>query len=127
LSPVGCRDQLQTVLKTGRIEFDANNPVVTTDSLGVLDRVSATLVRCPQTAVEVGVHSDNDGVPSTLRDRTQARAQAIVDYLVREGVKRERLTPTGYGGTKPIADNNSDAGRAANRRVEFTVAVPSSG
>jgi hypothetical protein len=50
-----------------------------------------------------------------------------MDYLVRAGVRRERLTAVGYGATKPIADNATAAGQAANRRVEFTVAVPSNG
>jgi OOP family OmpA-OmpF porin len=127
LTPAACRDQLQTVLQAGRIEFDANNPVITTDSLGTLDRVSATMLRCPDAAIEVGVHSDNDGTPSALHDRTQARADALMDYLVRAGVRRERLTAVGYGATKPIADNATAAGQAANRRVEFTVAVPSNG
>jgi OOP family OmpA-OmpF porin len=122
-----CRDQLQTVVKAGRIEFDANNPIVTTDSLSVLDRVAATALRCPDAAIEVDVHSDNDGTAAVLRDRTQARAETIVDYLVRAGVRRERLTAVGYGATKPIADNNTVAGKASNRRVEFIVAVPSGG
>jgi OOP family OmpA-OmpF porin len=127
--PAGaCREQLQIVLKAGRIEFDANNPVVTTDSLGILDRAAGTILRCPEAEIEVGVHSDNDGSGTTaLRDRTQSRAEAIVDYLVGAGIQRERLTATGYGATKPIGDNTTAAGRAANRRVEFSVAVPAGG
>ncbi len=123
-----CREQLQAVLKVGRIEFDASNPVVTTDSLGILDRAAGTIVRCPDALIEVGVHSDNDGSgTAALKDRTQARAEAIVDFLAGAGVQRERLTANGYGATKPIGDNNTAAGKAANRRVEFSVAVPAGG
>jgi OOP family OmpA-OmpF porin len=128
LTAAACRDQLQAVLKAGRIEFDANNPIVTTDSLGVLDRVAGTILRCPDAAIEVGVHSENDGsTAAALHDRTQARAEVIVDYLTGAGVKRERLTAVGYGATKPVGDNNTAAGKAANRRVELTVAVPAGG
>jgi OOP family OmpA-OmpF porin len=128
LAASACREQLQAVLKVGRIEFDPNNPVVTTDSLGILDRAAGTILRCPDATIEIGVHSDNDGTgTSALRDRTQSRAEAIVDYLVGAGIQRERLTASGYGATKPIADNSTVAGKAANRRVEFSVAGPAGG
>jgi OOP family OmpA-OmpF porin len=128
LTAAACRDQLLTVLKAGRIEFDASNPIVTTDSLGALDRVAGTVLRCPDAGIEIGVHSENDGsAAAILRDRTQARAEVIVDYLAGAGVRRERLTAVGYGATKPLADNNTAAGKAANRRVEFTVTVPAGG
>ena len=58
------------------------------------------------------------------RDLTQTRAETIVEYLVAAGVKRERLTAVGYGETKPVADNATAAGKAANRRIEFTFTEP---
>ena len=51
-------------------------------------------------------------------------SDAIVDYLVDAGIKRERLGAVGYGETKPIADNSTSQGKAANRRIEFTVTLP---
>jgi OOP family OmpA-OmpF porin len=127
LAAAACQEQLRAVLRSGRIEFDASNPAATPDSLGTLDRAAATILRCPDATVEVGVHSDNDGSAATLRDRTQARAEAIVDYLVGAGIQRERLAATGYGGSKPVADNATAAGKAANRRVELTVTVVAGG
>ena len=122
-----CSDLLQTVLPTGRIEFDGTEPDILPDSYGFLDRIAATFARCPEAAVEVGAHTDADGSASRNRDRTLARAEAIVDYLVDAGIRRERLKAVGYGEDNPIADNSTDAGKAANRRIEFSVELPSAG
>jgi OOP family OmpA-OmpF porin len=122
-----CKDMLQAVLKTGQITFEGTRADISTDSVGELDRIAATMARCPDTSVEVGAHSDSDGSASRNRDRTQARAEAILDFLVSAGVKRERLTAVGYGEKNPIADNATAAGKATNRRIEFTVAAPAGG
>jgi OOP family OmpA-OmpF porin len=114
-------------MKTGQIEFDGAKADITADSHGFLDRVATTIARCPETNIEVGAHTDSEGSASRNRDRTQARAEAIVDYLVDSGIRRERLTAVGYGEENPIADNGTDAGKAANRRIEFSVALPSDG
>ncbi len=121
-----CSDLMQAVLKVGGIGFDGGKSGLTEDSEGVLDRASAVIARCPEAGVEVGAHSDADGSASRNRDLTQVRAETIVDYLVEAGVKRERLTAVGYGETKPIADNSTAAGKAANRRIEFTFTEPAS-
>jgi OOP family OmpA-OmpF porin len=122
-----CRNLLQAALQVGRIEFDEAKSALAADSFGLLDRISAVVARCPDANIEVGAHSDADGSAAKNRDRTQARAEAIVDYLVSAGVKRERLTAVGYGEAKPIADNNTAQGKAMNRRIEFSVAAPSGG
>ncbi len=119
-----CRDLMQTVLKAGGIGFDGGKAGLTEDSEGILDRASAVIARCPEAGVEVGAHSNSDGSAARNRDLTQARAETIVEYLVAAGVKRERLTAVGYGETKPIADNTTAAGKAANRRIEFTFTEP---
>jgi outer membrane protein OmpA-like peptidoglycan-associated protein/osmotically-inducible protein OsmY len=122
-----CRDLTQAVAQHGHVEFEPSKTAITADSYGLLDRIAATLVRCPAVKVEVGAHTDAGGSAAKNRELTQARADAVVDYLVDAGVRRERLTGTGYGDTKPIADNATAQGKAANRRVEFTVVVPEGG
>ncbi len=122
-----CRDQLQAVLQTGRIAFDGAQAEIAADSVGVLDRVSAAIARCPDASIEVGAHSDSEGSTARNRDRTQARADAIVDFLVSAGIKRERLAAVGYGEKNPVADNTTAAGKAANQRIEFSVALPDGG
>jgi OOP family OmpA-OmpF porin len=115
---------MQAVLKVGGIGFDGGKAELTEDSEGILDRASAVIARCPDAEVEVGAHSDSDGSAARNRALTQSRAETIVEYLVAAGVKRERLTAVGYGETKPIADNSTAAGKAANRRIEFTFTEP---
>lgn len=127
LDPAGCRDRLQADLRIGRIEFDGAKATISGKSLGILDRVAGTLLRCGDVAIEVGAHADSDGSASKNRDLTQARAEAVVDYLVDAGVRREQLTAVGYGEDNPIADNSTPEGKAANRRIEFLVQVPDGG
>jgi OOP family OmpA-OmpF porin len=119
-----CRDLMQSVLALGSIGFDSGKSQLTKDSEGVLDRASRVIARCPDTAVEVGAHSDGVGGQAHNREITQARAETILEYLVAAGIKRERLTAVGYGETKPVADNATAAGKAANRRIEFTFTEP---
>ena len=119
-----CSAVLDDEQKTARVTFEGSKATISRDSYGLLDRIAATLVRCPSVKVEVGAHSDSDGSASRNRDLTQARAEAVVDYLVDAAVTRERLTAVGYGETTPVADNATNEGKAANRRVEFKVVLP---
>ena len=125
LTSLECKTRLAGELDAGDVDFAGSGDEIASDSYGVLDRLAATLVRCPDAAVEVAAHSNSDGSSSRNRDLTQSRAEAVVDYLVDAGVERERLTAVGYGETKPIADNSTSAGKSANRRIELTVKVPS--
>jgi OOP family OmpA-OmpF porin len=127
LAAAECRDRIQSVLQTGRIAFEGAQAEISGDSIGLLDRVSAVIARCPEAEVEVGAHSDSEGSSSRNRDRTQARADAIVEFLVAAGIRRERLAGVGYGEKNPIADNTTAAGKAANQRIEFSVALPDGG
>ena len=127
LDPTRCRDRLQADLKTGRIEFEGANATLAEASLGLLDRVAGTLLRCGDIGIEIAAHADSDGSESKNRDLTQARAETVVDYLVDAGVKREQLTAVGYGEDNPVADNATEEGKRANRRIEFLVQLPDGG
>jgi outer membrane protein OmpA-like peptidoglycan-associated protein/osmotically-inducible protein OsmY len=124
VAPARCRDLLQLVLQSGRIEFDGGKAELSEESLGLLDRVAAVLDRCPDAPVEIGAHTDSEGSASMNNDLSQSRADAVVEYLVGAGIRRERLTAEGFGESKPIADNSTAAGRAQNRRIEFVVGLP---
>jgi outer membrane protein OmpA-like peptidoglycan-associated protein/osmotically-inducible protein OsmY len=123
VSPERCRDLLGAELQAGRIDFDDDKSEIADRSFGMLDRVAAVLQRCPEASISIAAHTDSDGSTSRNRDLSQARATAIVEYLVGAGVRRERLTGTGFGESKPIADNSTDEGKARNRRIEFTMTV----
>ena len=71
--------------------------------------------------IEIGGHTDSQGVPGKNLALSKARANAVLNYLSSKGVPKNRLKSKGYGQTKPVASNNNAAGRARNRRVEFTI------
>ncbi len=100
--------------------FDANNRLVTNAYL-MLDQVVMLMNKYPGIKLEIGVHTDNQGVAGTLERLSQTRAQVIVNYLINRGVSASRLTAKGYGGTRPVAPNTGWLERRQNRRVEFLV------
>ncbi|MEX2595394.1 MAG: OmpA family protein [Salibacteraceae bacterium] len=71
--------------------------------------------------IEVSGHTDDRGVASTNIILSESRAKSVVNYLEKKGIDRSRMTFKGYGSSKPVAPNNTDEGRAMNRRVEFVV------
>ncbi|MFM7726035.1 MAG: OmpA family protein, partial [Flavobacteriales bacterium] len=71
--------------------------------------------------IEIGDHTDNVGSDDTNLTLSNNRAQSVVDYLIRKGIDSGRLTAKGYGETQPIDTNDTDIGRAKNRRTEFKV------
>jgi len=100
--------------------FDARNRLVTNAYL-MLDQVVMLMNKYPSLKLEIGVHTDNQGVPSVLERLSQTRAQVIVNYLINRGISASRLTARGYGSTRPVASNATWLERRLNRRVEFSV------
>jgi OOP family OmpA-OmpF porin len=78
-------------------------------------------LRCPNANIEVAGHTDSDGEEAANQALSEKRAQAVADYLVKAGLPANRFTPVGYGSTQPIAGNDSDQGKAQNRRIDFVV------
>jgi outer membrane protein OmpA-like peptidoglycan-associated protein len=105
------------VLRNVKFEFDKYRLTVKADSL--LDLVAASLKTLPDVKVEVAGHCDWIGSEAYNQKLSIQRAEAVRDYLIKNGVKAESLTFIGYGETKPLADNKTDEGRALNRRVEL--------
>ncbi len=71
--------------------------------------------------VEISGHTDSKGSDDYNRDLSQGRAQEVVNYIISQGIEESRMNAKGYGEEKPVATNDTDEGRAENRRVEFTV------
>jgi outer membrane protein OmpA-like peptidoglycan-associated protein len=105
-----------------QIHFGFDDAAIAADSFPVLEEVAAALVLHPEiTRVEIEGHTDDRGVPAYNLDLSQRRADAVRAWLVEHGVAPERLVAKGYGATRPVAPNDTDAGRARNRRVQITV------
>ncbi|MDR1679792.1 MAG: OmpA family protein [Prevotellaceae bacterium] len=100
--------------------FNTNESVILPYSISELKRTAAIL-KSRKLKVEISGHTDNVGDAAKNQTLSENRAQAVRNFLISEGVNAELLTTKGYGATKPIADNNSDAGRAKNRRVELKI------
>ncbi len=116
-----CQQLFSDLLGKGSIRFESGRAVIDPDSAGLLDRLIETALRCPTANIEVAGHTDADGEDGFNQALSEKRAQAVVDYLVKAGMPANRFTAVGYGSTQPVADNESDEGKAQNRRIEFLV------
>lgn len=101
------------------VNFESNSAKLTADSRDTLEKVSESLRAYPEVRVEVAGHTDWINTDSYNLDLSHRRAQSVVDFIVAEGVDISRISAKGYGEGSPIADNNTSAGRAKNRRVEL--------
>jgi outer membrane protein OmpA-like peptidoglycan-associated protein len=102
------------------IGFEREKAALTPDGRKVVQSLAALLKAHPELGpVEVGVHTDAAGDPAGRMRLSEARAAAVVEALVAEGVERERVVPRGYGASDPVASDATEAGRARNRRVEL--------
>jgi outer membrane protein OmpA-like peptidoglycan-associated protein len=107
---------------TDKIFFATGTADIDEQSNSLLDEIVEVLQENPQIQkVRVEGHTDNTGNADFNRKLSQKRAEAVVEYLVEAGVDRSRLQPKGYGPDEPIAENDTDEGKAQNRRVEFEI------
>ena len=103
------------------ITFDYNSANLAAGSLNILDDVADGLKKHPRLKVELQGHTDSRGPDAYNLTLSQKRADAVRAYLLKDGVPLTQITAKGYGEGQPIADNNTDAGRAKNRRVVMFV------
>jgi OOP family OmpA-OmpF porin len=116
-----CQQLFSGLLAKGKIQFESGRATIDPDSAGLLDRLTETALRCPTANIEIAGHTDADGEDSFNQALSEKRAQAVMDYLVKAGLPANRFTPTGYGSTQPVASNDTDEGKAQNRRIDFVV------
>ena len=101
------------------ISFDTNSYLIKASFGPVLDQVAQTLNEHPELNAEIDGHTDSTGSAQLNQTLSQNRAQSVSNYLVGRGVAQQRLTAFGRGSSMPVADNSTEPGRAANRRVEI--------
>src|SRR3954451_7335351 len=116
-----CQQLFGDLLGKARIRFESGKADIAADSAGLLDRLIETALRCPNANIEVAGHTDADGDEMRNQTLSEKRAQAVTDYLVKAGLPSDRFVPIGYGSTQPVAGNDTDEGKAQNRRIEFVV------
>ena len=125
-------DQIQpldvaTALNLQIINFATASAVVPEANKSILDQTAALMQKAPQVKLTVIGHTDATGDAAVNKTLSQNRAQAVVDYLIFKGVDPTQLQAIGYGQEKPIAENETEAGKFKNRRIEFEVLNTESG
>ncbi|NJO23014.1 MAG: OmpA family protein [Sphingomonadales bacterium] len=116
-----CQDALQSIAKTGIIEFDRADAELDPASYSTLERLAAVAGQCPNVRFEVAGHADGDGREENNQRLSERRAQAVLAYLAKSGVPVARMSAVGYGTTRPLAPNTTTDNKAKNRRIEFVV------
>jgi OOP family OmpA-OmpF porin len=119
-----CQQLFNDLLSKAQIRFLTGRATIDSDSAGLLDHLIETALRCPSTNIEIAGHTDSDGEEAANQILSERRAKAVLDYFVKAGLPKERFTATGYGSSQPIASNDTDEGKAKNRRIEFLVRKP---
>ena len=110
-----------TLNMPGNVTFAFNSANIDPQFYTVLNDVAGVLREYDQTVVEVAGHTDNIGSDEVNQRLSEQRAGAVARYLSAQGVDPQRLITVGGGKRYPIASNDTEAGRAANRRVEITL------
>lgn len=115
----GCVIEQSTVLQGVNFEFNSGN--LTPNAKRILDDVAGAWTSQPDLKAEVSGHTDWLGPSDYNLQLSQQRADSVKRYLVESGVPGDQLTAKGYGESRPVADNETELGRAENRRVELEV------
>lgn len=103
------------------VTFEQNSVTLDDANRGLLDVLRVLMVQHPQVTIRIDGHTDSVGPDESNLELSQARVDAIASYLQATGIDPSRITRTAHGETAPIADNDTAEGRAANRRIEFTL------
>ncbi len=116
-------EDLVKALNMAIIHFATGSANISPNSMDILTKAAATLkAAAAGTKVEIGGHTDNVGNPASNMKLSEARANSVMGTLVKLGVDAAMLSAKGYGDTKPVGANDTPEGKAANRRMEFTLA-----
>ncbi len=121
LSAAQCQTALGGLVASEKIVFATASATISDQSKALIGKVGAILGRCAESKFEISGHTDSTGDPDRNKALSERRAQAVVDELVKSGADKARLTAVGHGADTPIATNDTDDGRAENRRIEFKV------
>ncbi len=115
------RDQSLKIDISNEVSFDFDSAAIKPSFRPSLDKVAGVLQRYPKTIVHVVGHTDSTGSESYNQQLSERRAESVIGYFTQQGVSQSRLVAIGKGETEPRADNDTEAGRQLNRRVEIIV------
>ncbi len=118
---VNCETDLAKTLLARPIQFESDKSAVTPAASIIIQELAAMASACPTDRLEIGGHTDNVGSDSYNQALSERRAVAVARKLVEFGIARDRLSAVGYGEIEPASGNDTEAGRALNRRIEIKI------
>ncbi len=118
-TPEECVDRINGVLAAGKIAFEPSSADISGSAEATIEAIAAIAKQCERVQMEIGGHTDSQGREIMNEELSQQRADAVLIALQQRRVRTGNMTARGYGEAQPIADNGSEAGREANRRIEF--------
>jgi OOP family OmpA-OmpF porin len=119
-----CVAEISTLLTDNKITFEPGSTTLDSNSSNMIDAIAEVFDRCLEAPIEIGGHTDSQGREEMNLNLSQSRADAVLNALRAARVKLKALTSQGYGEAQPIADNKTEDGREANRRIEFQLVLP---
>ncbi|GAB4286267.1 MAG: OmpA family protein [Roseovarius sp.] len=122
-----CEARIAAVQKEHKITFEPGSATLDASAAAIMDKIADILKECGEISLEIGGHTDSQGREEMNQRLSLARAQAVVSALRMRRVAHASLRAVGYGESRPIADNDTEEGREANRRIEFKVIGTDSG
>lgn len=123
-TPEECVAQILTVTADRKITFDPGSTELSASAQPIIDDIAEIFRRCPDLEIRIAGYTDSQGRETMNRDLSQARANAVLDALRLRRVPVATLRAQGFGEDDPIADNGTEEGREANRRIEFQLIEP---
>lgn len=116
-----CRTKLAEFSASNPVDFNSGSAHVVAGGDKALAELAADLKLCPDAAIDIAGYTDSDGLPAANTALSVSRAEAVVDALIKLGIKEGRLYAIGYGETHPLVPNTSSANKRKNRRIEVTL------
>lgn len=124
----GCPDELQVrvvgekIILDDRIHFEENNAIIRKESFGLLERLANLIRRNPSyNHIEVQGHADQRGTVEFNQKLSEDRAKSVLEFLVKQGIERSRLSSVGFGASRPMYEKKNERALFLNRRVEFQI------
>jgi OOP family OmpA-OmpF porin len=123
-TPDECEAEIGAIVAAGKINFEPGSATIDSSALGTMDDIAAILKRCGDLRLEIQGYTDSQGREEMNLALSQSRSESVLNELRARRVVTGSFKAVGYGEESPVADNGTEAGREANRRIEFRLIRP---
>jgi OOP family OmpA-OmpF porin len=123
-TPDECEAEIGAIVAAGKINFEPGSATIDASALGTMDDIATILKRCGDLQLEIQGYTDSQGREEMNLALSQSRSESVLNELRARRVSTSSFRAVGYGEKTPVADNDTEAGREANRRIEFRLVRP---